>query len=113
MTAATAQTGAAQLGPAAAFYACSSFCKCCLPLPHAPVSTLSFDSPPPTPASPSLYLIHGHLADMEARRLEASPIIISVCQACATLPTCVPNLGVSLLTLLPSLPHSVSLALSL
>lgn len=62
------------------------------PSPTPPVSSLGSDSPPahpPTSASPSPYLVHGHLADMEARRLEASPtIIISVCQACATLPAC-------------------------
>lgn len=86
----TACSKAAHLNPAAAYMPHVSVCKCCL---HTPVSSLSFDSPPPTTTSVSLYLLHGHLTDMEARRLEASStIIIAVCQACATPPSLVVSL---------------------
>lgn len=84
----TARTGAAQPDPAPAFTT-AHLSVSVVSIFHTPVSSLGSDSPPPTPASPSPYLVHGHLADTEARRLEASPtIIIAVCQACATLPAC-------------------------
>lgn len=61
-------------------YACSSFWKCCLHHHHHPIHSLGSDSPPPTPAASHFpYLVHGHLADMEARRLEASPYYHHLC----------------------------------